>query len=275
MSKPAVRKLPPLSAVEFAVEHAFRRYLFGLMLVSGWLVVLAPVAGAVWYLVGREGIPAPEGLKPVQIAALGVLGVALLLALLSIGVNWSRRLLRDERPHGLGWFRLDASVWKSLAGTIVVVIITGLLAGLAALAAIAGPKVIEPMLASAAKPAAAGCAAVIGLAALFTFLRLVARLPGIAVGNRDFGFTAAWRASRRNSLRYLGFLFWLVFAMAIAAAIAGGAIHVRQLAPYPWAEAFAIAVAALAGLWLLLFVMSLPVGLYRFFGEQQDFPGPT
>ena len=274
MAKSSFRKLPPLSAVEFAVEHAFRRYLFGLVLVAGWLVVLLPLAAAVWYLVARDGMPDPKALQPVQVAALAALAVAVVLAALSIGVNWSRRLLRDERPRGLGWFRLDGAVWKSLFATLVLLVVTGLLAGAAAYAALEGPRLLEPHLAAAAPKAATALAGVIGLIALLVFVRLVARRPAIAAGNREFGFGAAWRITRRNSVRYLFFLFWFVFATAIAGGIAGGALYGRQLVPDPWVAAGAIAVTVLVGLWLVLFLMSLPVALYRFFGEEKDFPEP-
>lgn len=275
MSKSTVRKLPPMSAVEFAVEHAVRRYLFGLMLVAGWLVALLPLIAAVWYLVLREGMPRPQDLQPVQWAALGVLAVAMLLAALSVFVNWSRRLLKDERPRGLGWFRLDGPVWTCLAGLIVVLVVTGLLAGAAAYAALEGPRLLEPGLAAAAQPASMAAAAMIGLLAIIVVLRLVARLPALALRNRDFGFTAAWRASRRNSLRYLAFLFWFVFAVAIAGGLAAGALYARQLLPDPWFSAAAIAVTVLVALWLVLLLMTAPLGLYRFFGEEKDFPEAT
>jgi hypothetical protein len=272
VAKTAPRKLPPMSAVEFAIEQAFRRFFFGLRLILTWAVLCLPLLGAVYYLVLMGGMPQMKTLQPVQIAALAILGLVILLAAVSIMVNWNRLILEDERPRGLGWIRLDGAVWKYLWGLAILVMVIGLMAGLSALTAMKGPALLQPNLAGAAKPAATGLAGVLGFLALFFGLRLMTRLPAIAVGDRKYGFASAWRATRRNSLRYLGFLFWLVFGIAIAGAIGAAAVYARRLVPDPYVSAGAIAAIVIIGLWCLFVLMSVPASHYAFFGKGEDFP---
>ena len=271
MVKTAPRKLPPMSALEFAIEQAFRRFFFGLRLMLTWTVLCLPLLGAVYYLVFMDGMPKIEALKPVDFAALSVLGLVVLLAAVSIMVNWNRRILEDERPRGLGWIRVDGAVWNFFLGLVILLMVIGLMSGASALMALRGPVFFESNLAGAAKPAATGVAGIIGISALFVGLRLMTRLPAIALGNRDYGFGSAWRATRRNTIRYLGFLFWLVFTLAIAGGIGAGAVMARTVLPNPWVVGGGIAAATVIGLWIVFVLMSVPACHYRFFGEQKDF----
>jgi len=267
------RKLPPMAALEFAIGQAFRRYFFGVRLIAGWLIVLAPLLLATYYLALRGGRPDPAALTPLQIAALVVLALAGLLAAVSVAVNWSRRILLDEQPRGWRWLRLDGPVWRYLIALLVFLVIVGGLAGLAALVAVRGAPSLVPKLGPAAQPAANVSAGVTALIAVLVALRLMTRLPAIAVANRAYGFGRAWRTTKRNSLRYLGFLFWLIFGLAIAGGIGAGAVMARKLVADPWVVGGGTAVAAIIGLWIVFLLMTVPVSHYRFFGDGRDFPG--
>ena len=63
----------------------------------------------------------------------------------------------------------------------------------------------------------------------------------------------------------LGYLFWLVFVLAISGGIAAGAVMARTVLPDPWVVGGGIAVAGVIGLWAALVMMSVPASHYRFF----------
>lgn len=272
MANPDLRKLPPMAALEFAIEQAFRRFFFGVRLIIGWLIICAPLFGAAYTLAFQNGPPDPQHLEPPVIGAVVFICVAGVMAAMSISVNWHRRILLDEKPTGLLWFRLDGVVWRYLGNVIVILVVLGLF-GMAAGAAIKlGVPAMEPKLAQAAKPIGTAASGVIGLLALLASYRLSIKLPAVAAGNRQFGFGAAWRATRKNTGRYLGFTFWLVFTLAIGGAIAGGAVFAQQKLANPWITAGAFGLSGVIGLLSLFALMTVATSHYRFFGEATDFP---
>ena len=239
---PDRRSLPPMEATEFAIEKAFRHCVFALGLVIGWAIALLPLMALAWFAAFRNGPPDFKALPPAAMGALGLLGLGVLLACFSMGVNWNRRILLDERPAFPGalaarWRGLALPrrrrcscswCWPSMPG-IGFAVMTGAVPALAA------------SIGAAAKPLGIAVTVLIGLSGLFTFYRLMSWLPGLATGERDYALGTAWRMTRGNRFAFLAFTFWLLFSLAIAGGIGAGAFFAQQSLPQPWVKPTAFA----------------------------------
>jgi hypothetical protein len=265
MSGTTRRSLAPMEALEFAIAAAFRHVFFGLRLVLSWLVLLSPLAALAWFLALRNGITDVKALPPAALAGLALLGLGVLLSTFSIAVNWQRRVLLGETPRRLQWVRLDGVMWRCMLAFLLILFVMGLYAGAAfGIAAIAAPA-LEPQLGPAAKLLGIAIAVLLGLSALFTFYRLLSWLAGLAVEDRSYGLAAAWRATRKNRIAYLGFTFWLLFTLAIAGAIGAGAFFAQQTLPQPWVKPAAFALMGLMAWLALFFIATVAAGHYRCF----------
>ena len=259
------RKLPPMTALEFAIEKTFRHFFFGLKLAVMWAILIVPLLVATYFVAFRQGMPTLETLTTAAKAVLGLLAFVVLIATFSAAVNWHRRILLDETPRRFGWVRLDGVVWKYLLGFVVVVIATGILSGIAMVIVKLGMPAMEPKMGGAAKPVGWLLVTLIGLSALFTWYRLASWLPAIAVGDRDYSLKTAWRTTRSNRIAFLGFTFWLLFSCAVAGAACAGLFFAQKAMPNPWAMGVAFTVMGLLG-WLALFMlMTVSTSLYYFF----------
>lgn len=265
MTEPTRRSLAPMEAIEFSIAAAFRHFFFSLRLALAWLVLLSPLAAIVWFTAFRNGPPDWKALDGLAIAGLAALGAGVLLASFSVAVNWHRRLLLGETPRRLQWMRLDGATWRYLLGFLLILAVLGLYAGAALGVTTLAAPALEPQLGPAAKALGIALAAIFGLSALFTFYRLASWLPAIATGDADYTLKAAWKATARNRLAYLGFTFWLLFTLAIAGAIGAGAFFAQQAAPQPWVKHVAFAVIGLMAWLSMFFVTSLLAGLYAQF----------
>ena len=257
--------LAPMEATEFAIEKAFRHYLFALGLLISWAVLLLPLLALVWYTVFRDGMPDLKALPPATMGALALLGLGVLLASFSIETNWNRRILLDERPSLIGRWRLDAPVWRYAMGVVVMLVVLALYAGAGAAVMMAAVPQLATSLGATARPLGIVATVLIGLSGLFTFYRLMSWLAGLSVGERDYGLATAWRTTRGNRFAFLGFTFWLLFTLAILGGLGAGAYFAQQSLPLPWVKPAAFAVIALLGWLALLVIHSVPAALYRAF----------
>lgn len=265
MSEPGRRALPPMGAIEFAIDKAFRHFFFALGLLAGWLILLLPLAALAWYLGFRDGTPDVMQLPPAALAALALLGLGVLLASFSIETNWNRRILLDERPSFIERWRLDGPVWRYAAGVLLVLLIAAIYVGAAYAVMTAAVPALAPQLGAAARPLGIAVAALIGLSGLFTLYRLMSWLAAVSVGDAGYSLLAARCATRRNRWAFLAFTFWLLFSLAIIAALGAAAFFAQQALPQPWVKPVAFAVMGVLG-WLALLVLhSVPAALYRAF----------
>lgn len=262
---PDRRSLPPMTAVEFAIEKAFRHCFFALGLVIGWSVLLLPLAALVWYVGFSGGMPDMKALPVATMGALGLLGLAVLIASFSIGVNWNRRLLLGERPGFLARWRLDGAVWRYLGGVVLLLAVIAIYASAGAAVLMAAVPALAGTLGAAAQPLGIAVTVLIGLSGLFTFYRLVSWLPALATGEGDYTLGTAWRATRKNRLAFLAFTFWLLFSLAIAGGIGAGAFFAQQSLPQPWVKPAAFVVIGIVAWLAVLFLHSIPAALHRAF----------
>jgi len=262
------RSLAPMEALEFAIAAVFRHFFFGLRLALSWLLLLSPLVVLVWAVAFRNGPPDWQALDGARIAAFAALGAGVLLASFSIAVNWHRRLLLGETPRRLQWVRLDGVTWRYVFGFVLILAVLGIYAGATfGIATLAAPAV-EPQLGPAARPLGIAIAVLLGLSALFTFYRLLSWLAALAVDDRDYTLKAAWTATKKNRLAYLGFTFWLIFSLAIAGAIGAGAFFAQASLPQPWVKPVAFGLIGVLA-WLSLFLLAtVAAGHYRCFADR-------
>lgn len=262
---PDRRSLPPMGAIEFAIDKAFRHCFFALGLVIGWSILLLPLAALAWFIAFRNGPPDIKALSPAAMGALGLLGLGVLLACFSMGVNWNRRILLDEPTSFLGRWRLDGAMWRYTAGVLLLVVVLAVYAAAgAAVMALAVPA-LAATLGPAARPLGIVVTALIGLSALFSLWRLMSWLPGLATGADDYGLGTAWRSTRGNRFAFVALTFWLLFSLAIAGALGAGAFYAQQSLPQPWVKPAAFAVIAVLGWLAVLVIHSVPAALHRAF----------
>jgi hypothetical protein len=265
MSVPERRNLPPMGAIEFAIEKAFRHYGFALSLLIGWVVLLLPLVALAWYVALRDGMPDIGSLSPVALGALGLLGVGVLVASFSIETSWNRRILLEERPRFLQRWRLDGPVWRYAAGVLLMLAVLALYAAAGAAVMLGAVPQLAAQLGAAARPLGIVVTALIGLSGMFTFYRLMSWPVGLSVGDRDYGIGAVWRTTRSNRFAFLAFTFWLAFTLAIIAAVGTGAFFAQQSLPQPWIKPVAWAAIAILTWLALLILHSVPAAFYRVF----------
>lgn len=265
---PDRRSLPPMAAIEFAIDKAFRHCVFAAGLAMGWSLALLPLAALAWFAAFRNRVPDMRSLPPAAMAALGLLALGVLLACLSMGVNWNRRILLGERPRVLRRWRLDGPVWRYLGGVLLVLVVLAAYAGACAAVMTAAVPALAPKLGALAAPAGIAVTALIGLSGLFTAYRLLSWLPGLATGADGYGLATAWRRTRSNRWAFLAFTFWLLFTLAIAGGIGAGAFLAQQSLPQPWVKPAAFTVIGLVAWLALLFLHSVPAALHHAFGDR-------
>ena len=270
MSVPERRSLPPMGAIEFAIDKAFRHCFFALGLFIGWAVILLPLIGLAWYVAFRNGLPDFTALTPAAMGTLGLLACGVLLASFSIEVNWNRRILLDERPQGLLRWRLDGVVWRYIAAVLLLlgVLAIHVAAGFAVMTA--AVPAVSAQLGAAARPLGIVVTALIGLSALFSLYRRLSWLAAVALADGDYTVRTAYRVSRGNRVAFLAFTFWLLFSLAIMAGLGAGAFFAQQSLPQPWVKPVAWAAIAILAWLALLIIHSVPAALYRAFRPLVD-----
>lgn len=264
MTVPDRRALPPMEAVEFAIDKAFRHFFFSLGLLLGWAILLLPLAALAWYLGLREGSDI-NTLSPAALGALIILGVGVLLASISMETNWNRRILLDERPSFRARWRLDGPVWRYAAGVLLMLLVLAIYAAAGFAVITAAVPALSPRLGAAATPLGIAVTVLIGLSGLFSFYRLMSWLAGVSAGDGDYTLRTARCATRGNRIAFLAFTFWLAFTLAIIGAVGAGAFFAQQSLPQPWVKPIAFAVMGLLAWLALLVAHSVPAALYRAF----------
>ncbi len=271
MSDPVNRRsLPPMSAVEFAIENTFRHFFFGLRLAILWAIILVPFLAVCWFVAFRGGMPDFRALPPGAMAAFAVTGFVALMATFSIAVNWHRRLVLGASPKRFGWVSLGPKVWRYLFAFLFILVVLAVYGGIAAGIMLKGVPALTPQLGSAAKPAGIALTVLFGLSALFTWYRLSTLLPAIAVADGDYSLKTAWRASRNNRIAFLAFTFWFLFSLAAAGAVGAGAFFGQKALNNPYVTAAAFGLIGLI-VWLALFmVTSIAAAHYVYFSGKRQ-----
>jgi len=112
---------------------------------------------------------------------------------------------------------------------------------------------------------------VLSIAGGLIVTRLSVKLPAVALGNTDFGFRDAWKATTDNNWQLLGVFLLnaaVVFGALVLLVIIAGIINAISPAA---AQVFLLVADAVLKLFLTLFNASIFTSLYGFFVERRDF----
>jgi hypothetical protein len=266
-----MKELPVSDVMSHMFRSTFNNLKFALSAQWPWALVLAAAIVIPQQLLGIEPIDVDEATQPDAVnlskALLWGLLVAIgaCLAFSSAAVNWHRYILLDEIPVGMKKLRLDQTVWRYFGNLILI--------GLMLLAALLPVALLFSLLAGA------GMTVVIFtmlLMVVFVLSPLVYRwsvkLPSIAIGRTDFGFSDAWKITDGNWMRFVG----VGLLMMILSWIAGlGLLGVSTLATTLLGEStgFWVDVALQVAInWVLTIMgVTLLTSLYGFFVEDRSF----
>lgn len=248
-----MRKLSPFKAVSHALNSVWNYRSVALRIGMVW-VPITLVAGLVELYVGPPD-PKAEALTPQLLVQL-LTGIISVIAVCSMAVSWHRFILRDEPATGL---RLDGPVFR-YAGNTVLIMLAMLVPALLFLVGL----VFLP-----------SAGALLGLLLIIlaggVVTRASVKLPAVALGNPDFSFRDAWKASEGN--------FWAcVGVFLLNAAILLGILLTLTIVSGLFAQisdvlslGFNVVAVALLQLFYSIFNASIFTSLYGFFVERRDF----
>ncbi len=217
-----------------------------------WIPVLF-LLGVVEILVGEPDLQNPQFGLPVLMQI--VSAVVGLLGFCSMAVSWHRFILRDEIGSPA---RIDAPVLRYAGNSLLIMLI------------VVVPAVILLVL-SQLVPALGVLLIVLSIAGGLIVTRLSVKLPAVALGNTDFGFRDAWKATTDNNWQLLGVFLLnaaVVFGALVLLVIIAGIINAISPAA---AQVFLLVADAVLKLFLTLFNASIFTSLYGFFVERRDF----
>lgn len=188
------------------------------------------------------------------------------LALSSIAVNWHRYILLNEVPQGMEKLRIDGSVWRYFGNALLIGLIVF-------------PALIPIMFLGFAVNAVTSPVLFLAVMLIYMvvavvplFYRLSIKLPAVALGRHDFGFSDAMQISTQN--------WWQLVAVGfLVTAISWTVDFVLKMLTL----SFAATLGASMGMWADVIVrtgvnwfmgvigITLFTSLYGFFVEKRDF----
>lgn len=239
-----------------------------------WLLVLFPIRLAGDLFLFFEGISKTKPLPAQLFTFLAIAyGIALLTAVAfsSIAVNWHRFILRSEVAEGGQRLRLDGLVWRYFFVGLGIAILLGLVvagAGLVFTLVGVGFAALSPTLAII-------LGVIVGLPLLLFVLGISARwsvkLVAVALGNKEYSLSDAWRATDGNTWRLAGLEFLFLFAVLLISLINFGAGYLATVADSALVAAAVAAVAVIVGWFSTLMGITMLTSVYAFFVEKKVF----
>lgn len=247
-----MRKLSPTKAISHALNSVWSYRQVAMRIALAWLPVLL-LCGIAEVYFAPPGVAADEipSVPPIQVATF----LVSLLATSSMAVSWQRFILRDEMSRGM---RIDGNVLR-YAGFSFLLLIATVVPSVLLLALV----LITPGASVLALPA------VVLIGGIVT--RLSIRFPAIALGDREFTFANAWKASAGNFWQCLGvfLLGWAITLGGLLVLILIGS-GLGELNPTLGDLALTVGVI-LMQLFYAIFNASIFTSLYGYFVERREF----
>ncbi|MFT3986382.1 hypothetical protein [Aestuariivirga sp.] len=235
------------------------------------MLVLFPVnLAAEFYLQSFGAAFDPQHLTPGQAAVLMAVAIAGTIALASIAVNWHRYVLLDEIPDGRR-LRLDATVWRYIGNSLLILLILGLVWVAILIAATFLAAILNTIIGRTAGAVLATIVVLAFAVLVAAFYRLSVKLPAIALGRQDYRFQNAWADTTGNNARLIGLV--LLICLAAIAMLAINMVIRLALLSFPGVAGTVVAIAVnLVIQWILtILLVTTLTSLYGFFGEKRDF----
>ena len=242
-----------------------------------WLLVLFPIrlAGDLFLLF--EGVSKSKPLPGELWTLLGVsgfVGILTAITFASIAVNWHRFILRNEVAEGWQRLRLDGLVWHYFLFVIVIALLVG---GIVFGGYFAG-MLMGFALNYASNVLGLFAAVIFGIAAIPLALlvfgisaRWSVKLVAIAMGNKDYSLSDAWRATTGNTWRLSGLYLLFIIALALISLVIFGLQYFVNIANSSLAAAATAGIEILVGWFSTLMGITMLTSIYAFFVEKKVF----
>ena len=204
--------------------------------------------------------------------------IAQIVIAASIAVNWHRYVLLDEFSQSIGGrLRLDAHVWR-YAGNVFLVslilialVLVTVLALILVLMGLGGANFTAGSPPSGLAILLAAIVAVVGFCwAMLVMMRLMVKLPAVAVGRTDYGFGRALADTKGHSMTILG-MMGLNLLLVFGVLLAGGLVIAGIATISPMLAIGLAVVAYLVFIWFFtIFNVSQLTTLYGVYAEGRE-----
>ncbi|MDP8996588.1 MAG: hypothetical protein M3O03_06250, partial [Pseudomonadota bacterium] len=191
-----------------------------------WLLVLFPIraAGDLYLLWNGISKLKPTPAETTELYSMSAItGILTANVFSSIAVNWHRFILRNEVAEGSQRLRLDGLVWRYFLFIIIIAIIISLVI----FAGVFGVTLVSAVLYYASNALGILIGMFVGLPLVLLVFGMWARwsvkLVAIAMGNKDYTLSDAWRATRGNTWRLTGLEFLFGCVLLLIGTVNGGA----------------------------------------------------
>lgn len=256
----ASRNLPVFACIRHTLNSVLRYRAAAFRIAMPWIIILTLANLAISFSGGSLKTPASlnditagDAVRELVLFAISMVGAS------SIAVNWHRYILLDETPGSMAEIlRLDATVWRYAAFTLITLLVLLL------------PMLLFAIVSAAMAPFM--FIAIIGIVvAAVVMLRLSLVLPAIALQRGGFGFNDALAATKGQMLPLAGLL--IANAALIIALLLGFALLllIANALPSPINILFTAVMALAINLALAVYSVSLLSSLYGFYVEKRDF----
>ena len=269
-----MQKLPVFKIFGDMLDSVIENLSAALRMSWPWLLVLFPIRLAGDLYLFFEGISKS---KPMPTQIWTIMGVTYTVALLtaiafaSIAVNWHRFILRSELAEGGQRLRLDGLVWRYFFVGLGIAVMVGLILT----AFVFGAGLLGAVFAMASTALAVVVGTIVGLPLLLLVFGISARwsvkLVAIALGNKEYSLSDAWRITTGNTWRLAGLEFLFIFAILLIGLINFGASYVAGIAESALVAAAVAAVSVIVGWFSTLMGITMLTSVYAFFVEKRVF----
>ena len=268
-----MQKLPVFRTFGNMLDSVIENLSTALALSWPWLLVLFPIRLAgdfyhYWLELGRQH---PTGTTAAYNEADFIVGLLSAIVFASIAVNWHRYILRSEVAEGAQRLRLDALVWRYFFFGIII----GLLVALVMFGGIFAVTLVSLAFAAASKTLAIVLASLLSLPLFLLLIGASARwsvkLVAIALGDKDYSLSDAWRATIGNTWRLAGLELMFFIAIGMVGLLNVGAGYGSSLFNSSLTAAVVAAVTVLVGWFSTLMGITMLTSVYSFFVEKRVF----
>jgi hypothetical protein len=242
-----------------------------------WLLVLflIRVSGDLYLFWNGISKLKPDQADTTQLySVISVTGILTAIVFSSIAVNWHRFILRNEVAEGSQRLRLDGLVWRYFLFVVAI----ALLIALIVFGSIFAGTLLGVGLYYASHDVGILLGVIGGIAAIPLFLlifgmsaRWSVKLVAIAMGNKDYTLSDAWRDTNGNTWRLTGLEFLFGCVLSLIGMVSGGAELAAAFANSSLVAAVAAGVTVLVGWFSTLMGITMLTSIYAFFVEKKQF----
>ena len=269
-----MRKLPVFAALSHAIKSTIDNIGFAFHISWPWMLLLLPLNIITNIYLGlnvmHDPFQDPSQLYTENFGIVIPLTAASIIAYSSIAVNWHRYVLLDEVAEGWSRLRIDGLMWRYIGNVFLIVMLLAAGIAAAALAMVLVGLLLNLIMGEASLFLIVPVSIALYAYAIVAMYRLMVKLPGVALGRRDFGMRDAWRVTTGNSWQILGLLLLFIVCLLVLGLALLLVTYLLGLAGTAGLSV-SIAVQVMINWVTTILGVTLLTSLYGFFEEGRDF----